>query len=476
VTSRHCIARRIIPVRSFWLTFALAGCLLGAVNSGSAREYRPTTADEITTMLHAARAGDVVTIEPGTYDLPRTLLDQSGSADRPIIVRAARPGSDWTFENLDIAGYCTTDSQCEHAFHIVSGADRTIIRHNRMRDFNAHIKGNGEDGRFPEDVVMEGNTLFLTRYRATDNPVALIDVVGGRRWVVRENLIADVGKTVGHAPRITDDFAYGLFLKGNSSGGLIERNVVACALALPPGPVTFGISLGGSSTGPGLCEGTCDTEHRHGLIRNNVVLNCPSEAGIYLYKAEDSRVFANTLYNTYGILARQSTTNATVVDNIISGGILASEGAQIDASHNLVVGGPLAPAVPEGLRALRTRLQGVDGENTWAPGTGPVHGYLSALEDMIGGSDFGRGTRRLDHLLRDPVKNDFELRPGAQLPVAADPLDAVPDDICGNARPIEPKSWTLGAIQDSGRACRFVATIIANYRTDLRRLKADRGP
>ena len=95
-------------------------------------------------------------------------MKASGTAQHPIVLRAAKPGTvefrsaatefikisapDWIVENLDIAGTCGDNSDCEHAFHIVAHADHTIIRDNRIRDYNAHIKGNGENGHFPNDV------------------------------------------------------------------------------------------------------------------------------------------------------------------------------------------------------------------------------------------------------------------------------------------------------------------------------------
>ncbi|MGH6968945.1 MAG: hypothetical protein ACREEL_01455 [Stellaceae bacterium] len=324
----------------------------------SAREITVGTVADILTALQRAKPGDTVTIAPGDYALPAIRLHHGGTAGHPITVRARRLGDvtltsnatefikvaapDWVFENLDIAGTCTADTECEHAFHIVSHADRTVIRRNRIRDFNAHIKGNGEGHRFPNDVRIENNWLFGTHVRHTDNPIAPIDVVGGRHWVVRGNLIADYGKSFSHPAMRTDDYGYALFFKGNSSGTLIEGNVVLCADRLPHLPYTRGLSLGGSATGPQFCEGSCDhDENRDSVIRDNVVLACPSEPGIYLFRATTARVTGNTLIGTGGIVAAAPDTSATVTDNTIAGGgIVAQVGARLDLGHSFHVGGP----------------------------------------------------------------------------------------------------------------------------------------
>jgi hypothetical protein len=410
-----------------WLGLALTVLLL-AVQPAASREFHPAKADDIVAALESAQAGDVVTLAPGTYTMPPIRLRQSGTAGNPITLRASHPGevelrssttefikvsgSDWVFENLDIAGICAVDTDCEHAFHIVAGADRTVIRHNRIRDYNAHIKGNGEDGRFPNDVLIEDNWLIGTHHRDTDNPIAPIDVVGGKRWIVRGNLIADYGKSFDHPATRTDDFGYAIFFKGNSTDATVERNLVLCAYAMPPVSYTRGISLGGSATGPQYCEGNCDAdEHRNGLVRNNVVLACPLQAGIYLFRAADSRVFGNTLIGTAGIEARGVGSTASVIDNLLGGGIVASEGASLTANNNLLV---------------------------------------------------GPGGRSFDTLFADVREANLALRPGASIAAKATPLSDLPNDFCGRPRSAE---GTPGAIDYHAPGnCDATEKLLAAYR------------
>jgi hypothetical protein len=319
---------------------------------GEARVIHAASAPEIISAVNNAKPGDIITVAPGHYELPGLRMIAAGTNQQPIVLRAAKPGTvelrssatefmkisapDWIVENFDIAGTCGDDSDCEHAFHIVARADRTIIRGNRIHDYNAHIKGNGENGRFPNDVVIENNWLFDTHPRVTELPIAPVDVVGGARWTVRGNLIADFAKRLDHPPMRTDDWSYGLFLKGNSERGMIAGNIVDCDLDAPPTRSIRGISLGASGTGPGLCDkgGECRTEHRQGTVWGNIVLNCPAEPGLFLFQAEDTLVAGNVLVGTAGIAAVGIETRARISDNTLDGAVAVTGGATATGMTN----------------------------------------------------------------------------------------------------------------------------------------------
>jgi len=182
-----------------WLGFWMAA-------SAGATVIPVATAAQLLNAVNGAAPGDVITLAPGIYDFSQTLFcDTPGTAAQPITVRATVLGLAlirvntiegfrvsapyWNFENLDMQGVCPSHTDCDHAIHLGGGADFTRIRNSRMRDFNAMIKGNG-DGTphvFPNDVLIEGNELFDTASRQTDSPVTPIDVVGGRRWMVRRH-------------------------------------------------------------------------------------------------------------------------------------------------------------------------------------------------------------------------------------------------------------------------------------------------
>ena len=245
--------------------------MVAMASSAWAADTTVSSVDELRQALRSASPGDVITIAPGDYDVSsRIEVTAAGTDAQPITLRAASLGDvtirmntlegfwvnapHWHFENLDVVGVCANDSDCEHAFHIVGLSDGTHLSHCRLRDFNAQIKANGTtDGPngervYPDDVVIENSEFFDADPRQTSNPVTKIDVVGGRRWVVRQNFIHDFDKGQGN------HVSYAAFLKGNSRDGLFEQNLVACEW-LHHGHTRLGLSFGGGGTGPdSICE------------------------------------------------------------------------------------------------------------------------------------------------------------------------------------------------------------------------------
>jgi len=303
--------------------------------------------------MQGAQAGDEIVLAAGLYDVDGNLnASAPGTAALPIAVRAAEPrsvlirfggfgglvegfrvsGSHWRFAGLDVEGACALDENCEHAFHLFGNADATVLRNNVLRDFNAQVKSNGGSVAgvfvFPDDVLIERNTLHDTRARDTANPVTKLDVVGGRRWIVRANTIHDFQKGAG------DNISYGAFLKGNSRDGLFERNLVRCA-RFTSGGIRIGLSFGGGGTGAQFCEeGSCVTEHQNGSLRNNIIMDC-SDVGIYINRGAGTRVMHNTLYATAGIDVRFPTSTADVRNNLLGGAIRDRDGATSTRSGNL---------------------------------------------------------------------------------------------------------------------------------------------
>jgi len=211
-----------------------------------------------------------------------------------------------------------------------------VIRGNRMRNFDSALKANGggqgTDRRFPNGVLVEGNALWNERPRVALRPTNPIGVVGGRRWVLRGNFVADFAHADGKRP------AYAMYLKGNSRDGVIEGNLVLCEWR-HAGGVRIGISLGGGGTGWRFCEAeVCSTEHTGGVIRNNIVSNCPEDAGIYLNKASDTVIAHNTLMNTQGIVVRYETSSARIRNNIVLDRIASRNGGIAQAESNLELG------------------------------------------------------------------------------------------------------------------------------------------
>ena len=328
----------------------LAAAAAAVIGTATAGGVPVNTAQQLIEAVNSAQPGDVITLAPGIYDIDQNLrCDTAGTAQNPIVVRGPNDQSarirfdavegfkvlapHWRFEYLDIQGVCASDSSCEHALHIVGAANFTQVRHSRLHDYNAMIKGNGEDNgggtEWPDDVLIEFNEFFNADIRQTSNPVTPIDVVGGQRWVIRGNTIYDFAKGQGN------QISYAAFLKGNSADGLFERNLVICE-RFHTGGVRLGLSFGGGGSGPDpICEqGTCTPEHRNGIMRNNVIANCPADVGIYLNEAQDVRILHNTLYDNTGIDVRFDASVAELRYNVLSGRIRERDGGTANATDN----------------------------------------------------------------------------------------------------------------------------------------------
>lgn len=317
-----------------------------AAERADGREVLLGTAAELRGAIERARPGDVLTLLPGRYRIGQSLeLTQPGRPDSKITLRAKQPdsvfididtvqgfvvtGQDWRVENLSIRGACADHSRCEHAFHVVGGARRFVALNNTVTDFNAHFKVNGEAGKFPDDGLIEGNTLSNESARQVRNPVTPIDMVGVSGWTIRGNLISDFIKAGG------DRISYGAFAKGGGAHNIFEQNIVLCEAKLRglPGQ-RVGLSLGGGGTGKEFCrDRKCIVEQDQGVIRANLIASC-SDEGIYLNSAAGSKIIHNTLIDTGGIDVRFAESVAEVTGNLVDGAIRARNDAVLHSRDN----------------------------------------------------------------------------------------------------------------------------------------------
>jgi hypothetical protein len=317
---------------------------------GPAPTVTVNNVDALNTAFADAVAGQVIELAPGRYAVTQTLrTSRAGLPERPIVVRAAKPGTVelvvtaqvgvavtqpfWVFANLGLRGACPKDDDCEHAFHVVGAARGTAIVNNRIADFNAHVKVNGVDGAWPDDGLLQFNTLANTKPRNTALPVNSIDLVGANGWQVLDNDIERIVKEGG------DRVAYGLCVKGGGASTRIERNLVVCTPERLSQPgLRVGISLGCGTTGQRFCrDGRCETELSDSVVANNVIAHC-NDFGIDLHRVRGVQVAHNTLVNTEGIDARHASTRAVAVGNLIEGRVRARDGAVVEEHDNLLIG------------------------------------------------------------------------------------------------------------------------------------------
>jgi hypothetical protein len=329
------------------------------------------TAGDLRAAVGAAEPGTAIEIHPGSYDFSGTKIevDRPGLPQRPIVLRAAKLGSVrlrfsllegfhvvapyWTFENLVIEGTCRNDHDCEHAFHVVGDAVGVVIQNNWVADFNAAIKVNGKAGHYPDDGVIRYNAFVNSRPRQTNRPVTLLDIVSVSRWRVQKNLIADFAKAGGNHT------SYGAFFKGAGEDNIFEQNLVRCE-ARHAGFDRIGFSFGDGGTGRRFCrDGGCRVEHRGGIARNNVIMQCPRRAGISLNKSAETLIHNNALIATGGIELRGAASDAMILNNIIDGRITASDGAVFTAMSNIMAP-PDAQAVTSASSSVYVDARGGD--------------------------------------------------------------------------------------------------------------------
>ena len=319
----------------------------GATPANTRPAKMVSTPQGLVDAVGSAKPGDVIEIAPGRYRLSgRSISTRSGGLGKaPITVRGRRLGDvvlefnmlegfhvqhpNWIFENLDISGVCSNDDDCEHAFHVVGNAQSTVIRNNRMRDFNAHIKVNGFKPAFPDFGLIQANTLFNSRPRKTAHPVTPIDIVGANEWNVVDNFIADFVKLGGN------QVSYGAFMKGAGAGGRFERNMIVCALNLPiQTGARVGLSFGGGGTDVQYCrDGSCAYEHDQGFAANNIVAHC-NDFGIDVNRSRNVTLAHNTLINTAGIDIRNVPASAAISNNILEGRIRERGGGWFLGANN----------------------------------------------------------------------------------------------------------------------------------------------
>ena len=303
---------------------------------------------ELLLALKQVSAGQTVVIYPGDYVIDQfgIGLNNAGTPEQPIRVVAQQLGTvkiflrgegfvvnkpHWQFSNLHLIGNCKKHVSCEHAFHVVGQGQYTVIRNNIMQDFNAMIKVNGIGNSFPDHGLVIQNTIFNTSSRKTKNPVTPIDLMHANNWRVASNFIFDIQKSAG------DEVSYAAFFKGGSSNGVFEQNLVICAANLPGKYTAIGLSLGGGGSLKAHRRDKNSAEHVNGIIRNNIIMHCSNDVGIYLNRATNSHIQHNTLYNTLGIDVRFEESSVTIEQNIISGRIKKRDKGKFKQQHNLIV-------------------------------------------------------------------------------------------------------------------------------------------
>ncbi|MFO1251249.1 MAG: chondroitinase-B domain-containing protein [Inhella sp.] len=297
------------------------------------------------TAFDQAQAGDVIELQAGDYPIAAYLqTPRAGRAAAPIVLRG-RPGARllaqgvmalkltqpyWVIEGLHIEGRCRNPADCEHAMQVAGDAHHSLIQANRLLNFNAAIKVNGERGRWPDHGRVQGNWLENQAPRPGDAPTVAFDLVGASAWTVEDNTVLGYVKGGG------DHISYALFMKGGGQGGRFLRNRVVCAPrpGFQPGGFQIGISFGGGLTDPKLMRpNVADYEHLDGLAEGNTVLNC-NDSSFDVNQSAGVVLRGNRFLGGGGVTVRGKEASAHAEANVGSAALHARRGNRLSVvSH-----------------------------------------------------------------------------------------------------------------------------------------------
>jgi hypothetical protein len=216
---------------------------------------------------------------------------------------------------------------------VIGGGRHFVARNNTITDFNMPIKASGTAPAYPDNGLVEYNTISNTGARDTTGSVGAVEVVAASNWSIRSNLVTDFAKARG------DRASIGLQARGGGKANRLERNVVVCENRLRTSPgKRIGLALGGAGSLAAECRGKrCAPEQDGGVIDSNLVASCSDEA-VYLNRAANTVVTHNTVLDTAGIAAQWSDSGANIHGNIVDGRIVARDGASLREDENLDTG------------------------------------------------------------------------------------------------------------------------------------------
>ena len=199
------------------------------------------------------------------------------------------------------------------------GADGAVLHNLRVIDTGEQlIKGSWARRPGPHDGLISCSRIEYSDHAPGDYTNG-IDVLGGRGWVVRGNIVRRIRGPEGR--RTTGP---AILFWGGSSDTIIEENLVLDCFR--------GIALGiGPKNGGGLGD------HRGGVIRGNAVCNLEpwADEGIEVNNCAGVRIVHNTVLvagqTPWSIGVRFPATTAEVRNNLTNGQIVARNGATLEA-------------------------------------------------------------------------------------------------------------------------------------------------
>lgn len=300
----------------------------------NAKEYKVRDSKSIKKALVSAKAGDVITIKTGEYDMGDSFSTvNDGTKKKPIILQCSGD-----------KGYAVLKASGQIAFRIkskfwiikgihVQGSEKktqaTVFMDGPggcgdIKITDCKISGSALHGMKAarsrevgvDNVHIEQTELFNTAFTG-------FDLVSGDNWFLKNCYVHDYGTQKG--------ISYGIFLKGGGKNGIVE----GCFVDGKASSTTIGISFGGGLTGQQwlpLINGKVGPEHFEGIARNNIVVNT-TDVAYHSNNASNCFFYNNLAWNCKNFQRQKSySEDPRLFNNLIVG---KYRGAHPDSGNNV---------------------------------------------------------------------------------------------------------------------------------------------
>lgn len=275
------------------------------------------------TAITAARPGDTIALEPGLYEMGEKALEtiSDGTAAKPIAMRAVGDhgyavlkfdgkigfrvkNQFWKFKGIHFKGN-PKRSQATVFMDGPQGCENISFVDCKISDSAGYgMKTARNPQNAVDHVVIEFTEVFNTGGTG-------LDIVGGDHWTVRRNYV--------HAFGTDGGIHYGIFLKGGGTKGLIEGNLVDGEHQSGSVGISFGGGLTGKQFMP-LVDGNSPPEHKHGICRNNIVVNT-SDVAYHSNNADSCAFYNNLAFGCAGFQRQKSYGNDPLLINNVIGAL-----------------------------------------------------------------------------------------------------------------------------------------------------------
>ncbi len=309
-----------------------------------------STVTELQNAVAKLQSNTTILIADGVYDLSQTLVIDGGLTD--VSIRGAsgnRAAVVLRGKGMDNSSYGNTP----HGF-LIRNSRNLLIADLTIRDFYYHdiqiqgeqnaqavhifnlqlldageqlvkVSAAGPPSPFSDDGIVECSYLAYTN-RAKSWYTNAVDVIGGARWIIRDNVIENI-----HAPQ-GQLAGPAVLLWGNTIDSIVERNLfIECDRA-----IALGLSKPSRAR-----DNEQVYDNQRSIARNNMIYRAGSgDVGISAWYAKDFKIYHNTILHNgtfpYGAIDyRFSVSNGEIAYNLLDAPIWQRDGAAASLQGNI---------------------------------------------------------------------------------------------------------------------------------------------